>query len=484
MSEASSDRPRVAVVGGGITGLAAAHRMRELDQDIDVTLFEAASRLGGVLETVRKDGFLIEGGADNFITQVPWATDLCRRIGFDDRLVETREGNRQAFVVRAGRLRKIPEGFVVMAPSRIWPIVSTPILSPLGKLRMAAEYFVGKGSADVDESLASFVTRRFGRETYDRLVQPLIGGIYTGDPEKLSLQATLPRFLEMEQKHGSLIRAVLSQGKQKEQARDRTSSGGRYSMFVAPREGVSSMVEAIASRLPASTVTLDTPVAGLAQDQAGWSVAIGSRQQTPRYFDAVILATPAPATARLVEPLDSQLAEKLGRIHHAGCALVSLAYRREQVGHPLDGFGFVVPHVEKRRILSGSFASVKYPGCAPDDAVLMRVYIGGALQPELAELPDDQLLAIAQEELADLVQARGEPLLTQISRRPHAMPQYYVGHSKLVAEIESRASQLPGLYLAGNAYHGVGIPLCIRSGEQAAEKVCQWVKKGQPLAKR
>ena len=461
---------RVAVVGGGITGLAAAHRLHELDTRIAVTLFEAASRLGGVLETIRREDFLIEGGADNFITQVPWATDLCRRIGFEDQLVETRAGNRQAFVVSSGRLRKIPEGFVVMAPGRIWPIVSTRILSPLGKLRMAAEYFVRKRADEADESLASFVTRRFGRETYTRLVQPLIGGIYTGDPEKLSLRSTMPRFLEMECKHGSLIRAVLSQGKKKEQTRDRKSGGGRYSMFVAPRDGISSMVDALAARLPASTVTLNAPVARLARDQAGWSVTIGSQEPEPRHFDAVILATPAPATARLVEPLDGHMAEQLKGIHYAGCTLVSLAYRREEVGHALDGFGFVVPHIENRRILSGSFASVKYPGRAPEDTVLMRVYIGGALQAQLADLPDDQLVAIAREELGELVQARGEPLLTQINRRPHAMPQYYVGHADLVAGIESRTTRLPGLYLAGNAYHGVGIPMCIRSGEQAAEE--------------
>ena len=476
MNDSGIDPRQVAVVGGGITGLAAAHRLRELDPQVEVTLLESASRLGGVLETIRRDDFLIEGGADNFITQVPWAVDLCRRIGFQDQLVETRDGHRQAFVVRRGRLRKIPEGFVVMAPSRVWPVVTTPILSPLGKLRMAAEYFVPKGSEQGDESLASFVTRRFGRETYQRLVQPLIGGIYTGDPEKLSLQATLPRFLQMEQEHGSLIRAVLRQAGQ----RPSRDSGGRYSMFVAPRGGLSSLVEAIADRLPAGAVQLNAPVTGLiAAPEGGWALSIGQGSSEQRRFDAVILATPAQATARLVSGLDPQLAERLRQIRHAGCALVSLAYRRQQVGHPLDGLGFVVPYIENRRILSGSFASVKYPGRAPDDCVLMRVYIGGALQPELADLPDDQLLTIAKEELTELLQLKGEPLLSHISRRPHAMPQYYVGHAELVAEVRQRESQLANLFLAGNAYEGVGIPQCIHSGEQAAEQVCRQQRETQ-----
>lgn len=230
------------------------------------------------------------------------------------------------------------------------------------------------------------------------------------------------------------------------------------------------MVDAIAARLSASSVILNAPIDRLVRGQDSWSLSIATGEE-PRRFDAIVLATPAPAAARLLKPIDEPLAERLNRIHYTGCALVSLAYRREQIGHALDGFGFVVPHMEGRRILSGSFASVKYPGRAPDNTVLMRVYIGGALQPNLSELPDEELIAIATEELAELVQARGEPLLTQVNRRPGAMPQYYVGHSDLVAKIESHVSRLPGLYLAGNAYHGVGIPMCIRSGEGAAEEV-------------
>jgi oxygen-dependent protoporphyrinogen oxidase len=339
---------------------------------------------------------------------------------------------------------------------------------------MAAEYLLPpKTWSDdkQDESLGGFVTRRFGRETYRRLVQPLIGGIYTGDPDKLSLRATMPRFQEMEQKHGSVIRGVLRQARQ---ATDRTSSGARYSMFVAPRDGMSSLVRAIADRLPAGSIQLRRPcIAVRPEAEGGWRVEMGGDAPETRVFDAILLATPAPATARLVERLDWHMAQVLRGIEQAGCAIVSLAFRREDVGHALDGFGFVVPRDEHRKILSGSFSSIKYPGRAPDDSVLIRVFVGGALQPELLDLTDDRLLAMVQDELAELIQARGTPQAVHISRRPHSMPQYHVGHNAAIADLFDRARQFPQLFLAGNSYHGVGMPHCIHSGEQAAEQLHQ-----------
>jgi oxygen-dependent protoporphyrinogen oxidase len=471
MNNSDSSLRRVAVIGGGISGLATAHRLRELEPALDVVLYEAANRLGGVLETVRHDGFLIDRGADNFITNVPWGLDLCRRIGFADQLLETNANHRQAFVVCRGRLRKIPEGFVIMAPSRIWPILTTPILSPLGKLRMAWEYLIPGRKQTDDESLASFVTRRFGRETYDRLVQPLIGGIYTGDPDKLSVQATMPRFVEMEQKHGSLIRAVWKQAaSQRNQARG--SSGARYSMFVAPRDGMSGLTDALAARLPASSLRTSTPVTRLARDPAGgWLVSVGGERPEIQHFDAVAFATKATAASRLVAELDQELARLLAEVPHASCSIVSLGYRRDQIAHPMDGFGFVVPAVERRRVLSGSFASVKYPGRAPEGAVLVRAFIGGELQPELAALPDPELVSIAREELGQLLHISGTPSLVLVSRYERSMPQYYVGHADRMRRIEAAATQLPGLYFAGNAYGGVGVPFCIHKGETVAAKL-------------
>lgn len=462
--------------------MAAAHRLHELVPDAELLLLEAAPRLGGVLETVHQDGYLIERGADNFITTPAWGIELCRRLGLGDQLLETNHQHRHAFVVCRGRLHRIPEGFVIMAPSRIWPVVTTPILSPWGKLRMAWEYFVPKRQQEGDESLASFVTRRFGRETYDRLVQPLIGGIYTGDPEKLSVRSTMPRFQDMERDHGSLIRAVWKQAN-KPRSQMQGGSGARYSMFMTLREGISSLIDTLASRLPAAGVRTSTPVSHLAREPGGgWLVTTaGAKPQTLR-CDAVILAPKATAAARLMADVHPQLAEHLAAIPHASCSVVSLGYRRNQIAHPMDGFGFVVPQVENRKVLSGSFSSVKYPGRAPDGAALVRAFIGGEMQPELAALPDDELVAVARGELGQLLGISGEPNVVLISRYEQAMPQYYVGHGERIKQVEAALEQLPGLYFTGNAFGGVGIPFCICKSEKVAEKVAAQLKDASPTA--
>ena len=461
---------RVVIIGGGITGLAAAYRLTELDSSLDIALLEASHRLGGVLHTVRQDGFCVECSADNFITTVPWGLDFCRRIGFEDQLVGTDETHRRAFVVHRGRLQPIPDGFLIMAPSRMGPMLRTPILSLRGKLRLLREYFVRAKTDQSDESLASFATRRLGRETYERLVQPLVGGIYTADPEKLSLQATLPRFAQMEREYGSLIGAALRQSAAG--GKDQTNSGARYSMFVAPRHGMSHLIESIAARLPSSSIRCNASVERLLRKpDGGWEVWLAGNTPQSLEADAVIVTTPAYRTARLLEDVDGDLAAHLQRIPHAPCAIVSLGFRREQIGHPLDGFGFVCPLVERRQILSASFSSVKYPGRAPAGCELFRVFMGGACQAELVDLPDARLRSIAIKELAELLLIKGDPVFDHISRWPSTMPQYHVGHTRLVANIQERVAQLPGLHLAGNAYHGVGMPHCIHSGETAAERI-------------
>lgn len=475
MTDANKDSPHVAVIGGGITGLAAANRLLELDPSIRLTLLEAGSRLGGVLETVQRDGFLVEQSADGFITNVPWATDLCRRLGLADQLQPTSDQHRRAFVVRKGRLEPIPEGFLIMAPSRVGPVLRTPILSPLGKLRLLGELFVPARKHIDDESLASFVIRRLGRETYQRLVQPLVGGIYTADPEKLSVAATMPRFLEMERTHGSLIRAAWRQAKTRD--KKPTGTGARYSMFMSPSGGMSTLVDGLAARLPSDRVLLNTPVTAIQPDPTGgWSVHVAGNSTEALTADAVIVAAPARQAASLLADLDDGLVRSLRQIEYASCAVVSLAYRREQIGHPLDGFGFVTPAIERRQILSGSFSSVKYPGRAPAGCELLRVFIGGACQPELADLPDDELTEIARREVAELLSVSGEPLFHDVRHWPSTMPQYHVGHVRLVEKIYGLVNRFPGLKLAGNAYSGVGVPHCIHSGEQAAEETIPILK--------
>jgi oxygen-dependent protoporphyrinogen oxidase len=461
---------RVAVIGGGITGLSAAHRLREISPSVQVTLFEQHDRLGGVVHTEKVDGYLIEHGADMFTTRDPWAFGLCRRIGFDGELINTNSQHARAFVVHQGQLHAVPEGFTLMTPGRMWPIARTPLLSIPGKLRMAAEYFIPRRGGPGDESLAEFVTRRLGREAYERLVQPLIGGIYTADPTRLSMQAALPQFVQMEQQHGGLLRAVW-RSRQQRSAKAGAESGARYGLFVAPRDGMESLLRAIASRLPPGAIRFSTAVESLQQQDGGkWRVSL--RDSAERLeFDGLIVAAPAPAAAELLREASTELASELRAIPYASAAIVALGYRREQVQHPLDGFGVVVPQAEKRNVLAVSLASIKFPGRAPPGEVLLRVFIGGACQPELVELPAAELEQLARKELEDLLGVTGSPRVVRVVRWIGAMPQYHVGHLDRVARIERAAASLPTLALAGNAYRGVGIPYCVHSGEQAAESL-------------
>ena len=494
-------RPRrVAILGGGISGLAAAHRLRELDPAAEITLFEASDRLGGVLQTDRsRDGWLIERSADMFTTREPWALDLCRRIGIADELIETDRRFRRAYVVRRGRLVPVPEGFTLMSPARVWPIIKTPLLSPLGKLRLAWEYFVAAKQDDADESLESFVVRRFGREAFDRLVQPLIGGIYTADPAKLSVQATLPQFLELERKYGSLIRGMRSQGSgfRVQGSGDRgQESGARYGLFVAPQGGMQRLVEAIAARLPPEVVRLSAiverivgpacragpesptdrsnagpgPARQAGPTSSAWSVLVQGASQ-PEPFDDLILATPGTVSSRLLRGVDHQLADLISRVSYAGCSVAILGIGRDQLAKPLNGFGFVVPAIEKRQIIAGSLASLKFPGRAPEGKLLLRVFVGGALQPDLVQLAEGEIRQIVLRELNELLGLSGEPEFFEVARWLGMMPQYHVGHLDLVRQIGDRAGAIPNFALAGNAYRGVGVPFCVRSGEQAAERV-------------
>ncbi len=492
--------PRIAIVGGGITGRAAAHRLTELLPQAELAIFEASSRLGGVLETVHGDGFLIERSADNFLTKLPAVLDLCRRLGIADELIATDDTRRRAFVVRDGRLLPIPEGFFLMSPRKLRPILASSILSPRGKLRLLAEPFIARGPASqipnqppapspqppADESVASFARRRLGREAFERLVQPLVAGIYTADPEKLSMAATMPEFLAQEREHGSLLRAArgsrasdVRTGHFSDQSTD-TASGARYALFVTPKQGMTALTAAFANRLPNESIHLNTTAVAIRQtSDSRWQLEIQhppsgsppSALRPPPSFDALVLAVPAHAAARLLETCDPDLAAELSAIEYAGCAVVSLGFSRGQIAHPLDGFGFVVPQIEKRRIIAGSFASQKFPGRAPDGAVLIRTFLGGALRPDLLELPDDELRQVALDELRQLLGISGEPRIADIARWPRSMPQYHVGHLERIARIEQLASRLPNLALAGNAYHGVGIPQCIASAESAADQL-------------
>jgi protoporphyrinogen/coproporphyrinogen III oxidase len=462
------NRETVVVIGGGITGLAAAHRVRELAPQTRVVLLEAGPQVGGALRSVREEGYLLEAGADNFITNVPWAIDLCRRLGIEDQLIPTHATERRALVVRAGRLQPVPEGFFLMAPGRLWPVLASPILSWWGKLRLLAEPFVPRRRSNDDESVAAFASRRLGVEAFERLVQPLVGGIYTADTAHLSLAATLPRFIEMEQRHGGLVRAALATRRHDEASGD--SGGARYGLFVTPRDGLQTLVDALVRRLPPEAVQLNAAVECVAPGaRRRWRIDIAG--QPTLEADGLIVALPAAGAARILRAVDPALANELAQITSAGSVVVQAGYRREQIRDALDGFGFVVPEVERRRILAASYSSQKFPGRAPAGRVLLRVFLGGAARPDAVDLPEAELKQVVGEELGQLLGLHGEPELFHVIRWPAAMPQYHLGHCARVGRIERQTSHWPAFALAGNAYHGVGIPNCIHSGEQAAERV-------------
>jgi oxygen-dependent protoporphyrinogen oxidase len=477
---ADSGAPRIVILGGGISGLSAAFRLLELsakhEVPLDVTLFERGPRLGGALCTIREQGFIAEAGADSFLTEKPWALDLVRRLGLEAELIGTRAEFRRTYVVRQGVLVEIPDGFSLLAPTFMLPMLRSPLLSPLGKLRVMIEPLIPRRRGHSDESLASFVTRRLGREVLERIAQPLAGGIYTADPERLSLHATLPRFANMEASHGSVIRGLRAAARAQAAKSDASggTSGARWSLFASLRGGISTLVDALAQRL-GEIVRREAEVVALERIDGG-----GGTERKPRWrvvtadgaaleADGVICALPAYRAAPLFEPHAPALARALGTIGYASAAVVNLAYRENDFPRAPRSFGFVVPVLEHRRIIAGSFTSLKFAGRAPAGTILVRGFVGGAMQSELMALDDAAMVEVMREEFRELLGAVTAPLWAQVNRWPESMPQYAVGHHGRVAEIESAAAALPGLELAGAALRGVGIPDCVLGGERAAQ---------------
>jgi protoporphyrinogen/coproporphyrinogen III oxidase len=471
---------RIAVIGGGISGLAAAHRLQELaretDRALEILLLEASTRTGGTIHTHRRDCFLLEGGPDSFISEKPEARQLAERIGIADRLIETNPEHRRSFVVRGGRLHAVPEGFQLLAPTRLWPFVTTGIFSWRGKARMALDVILpgraprGAENGD-DESLAQFVRRRLGREALERMAQPMVGGIYTADPERLSLRATMPRFLEMERTSGSLIRGMWRARRKQTAAEQEGTSGARYSLFLSFNEGMQVLSDKLGSALAPGTIRLNAKVESLLFDRTSgsWRLRLSSGEVIE--CDAVCLALAAYASAHLLRETDAQLADELEAIPYASTATINLAYRRADIPHALDGFGFVVPLIEGRKTLACTFSSIKFPGRAPRGHALLRAFVGGALQPEMFALDEEKILAAVRDDLRALLGIEKPPLFSLVEKWPRSMAQYHLGHIERVGRIEQRLLAFPTLKLAGNAYRGAGIPDCIRSGERAAEEV-------------
>ena len=461
---------KIVVVGAGVSGLAAADRVLALAPDADVTVVEGRDRAGGGVVTERVDGFVIERGPDAIITDKPWALAWAERLGLGGEIVSTVPEHRGAYVVCRGRLERIPPGFSLLAPLELRPFLRSPILSWRGKARALLDVALPRGGVP-DESLARFVKRRFGAELLERLAQPLAGGIYGADPDHLSLEATMPRFVEAERTHRSVIVGLR---KAQRTAGGAAVDGVRYGLFISFARGCGQLVERAAERLE-SRVTLGQAVQQVSR--RGSRVRIDTKEGSLE-ADGVILAVPAAASAPMVDELDPTLSGLLRQIPRGSVAAVTFAFPRERIEHALDAYGFVVPVVEGRRVIASTWSSRKWPGRSPEGTELLRVFLGGFAHPDVVSWSDEELVGAARAELEDLVGVAGDALLTRVDRWNQAMPQYRQGHRALVAQIEARAQRLGPFRLAGNSFTGVGIPDAVHRGEAMAEEVVKAIRGG------
>lgn len=469
------------VVGGGIAGLAAAYfahrRARAAGEQIKITLLERDQYLGGKILTERVDGFVLEAGPDTFLATKPWGVSLCRELGISGRLQGTNQQYKNTYVLLDGHLHTLPEGLTMMIPTRIAPMVKTSLLSWTAKARMALDFFLPPNHQAGEESLGQFISRRLGRPAYERLIEPLLSGIYAGDGDALSLQATFPYLRDLELNHGGLIKGALAMRRKMALAGNRNGNPPRLttrSVFLTPRSGLAEIVERLSEELQAHGVRLHTGVAATRievqidrQESYLVEVAGGDRLAA----GGLILATPSFASARLLAEVDPGLVKELQAIPYVSTATISLAYQEKDLPRKLDGYGYVIPRREGRKALACTWTSTKFPHRAPPGYALLRVFAGRAGLE--ADLPWDEsgLLRLAKDELRQTLGITAQPVLERVFIWEQAMPQYNLGHPSRLARIGEHLNRLPGLALAGNAYRGIGIPDCIHSGQLAAEKV-------------
>ena len=470
------------IVGGGLAGLAAAWQLKQTLPAARIVLFEKNDRLGGVLRTEQVGGYLIDHSADMFTTEPPTAWQLCQQLNRTADVIETTPVPQRAYVATASGIVPVPAGFSLMLPYDTEAVVRSGLLDDDGAERFLQEQEIPAKLDAEDESLESFAVRRFGRQVFDRLIQPLVSGIYTADPARLSMQATMARFVALEKEHASLIRAAAVQTRRKLNDHrqnplafaDQAASGARYDLFRAPRQGMGQLVDWIVDALQQQGVVIRTGVAISAMQQTGRTWRLKTRRETlPENYDGLILANSSCAAARLLRPGHASLANELDEIRAANCAIVILGMEQSQFLQPFEGYGIVVPAYLNHQLIAVSAASNKFPGRAPAGKILLRCFLGGALHPEAVDFSDEQLIETARTELQCWLPHRGSPELARVFRWRETMPQYHVGHLDRVSQIDREIKQISGLELAGNSYQGVGIPVCIDSGKTAANKLAK-----------
>jgi oxygen-dependent protoporphyrinogen oxidase len=495
------DKPHVVVIGGGISGLSAAYYLKQDSQKhnkpLSITLVEADQRLGGKLLTDQVNDFTIEGGPDCFLRQKPWATELAMALGLKDNLMGTNDHQRKIYVLNKGRMTPMPEGVMLIIPTRIMPFVLSPLISWPGKIRMGMDWFIPKYQGEGDESVGDFVRRRLGQEALDKIAEPMMSGIHVSDPEKQSLLATFPRFRGVEQKHGSLIRGMLaerkvagarSNGAGRKEHGSRTNNGGRTggqrppdhslpsSIFLTLRQGVGQLPRALESALSGCQILTGRRAKAISRQPGGtYQIELDSNQRL--HAEALVLAIPAYDAAALIRSLQPEIAQELETISYVSTATLSLAFRKADIHKPFNGFGVVIPRKENRAISACTWSSFKFEQRAPADHLLLRCFFGGPGKEEMVDRDDEDLLREARRELQAILGLDAAPIISRLYRWRKANPQYDVGHLERVQHLfQGCQESLPGIVLTGSAYQGVGIPDCVHQGQTAALSVIEYLQ--------
>ncbi|HVO63020.1 MAG TPA: protoporphyrinogen oxidase [Terriglobales bacterium] len=454
----------IAIVGGGIAGLSAAfalekHR-RKHPESLEYSVYECNPIFGGVLHTEQVDGCQIEAGPDSFLTEKPWAAELCRELGLEDQLVGSNDRERKTYILVNGKLIEIPDGLMFMVPTKLLPTVLSPLFGMKTKIRMAREWFHPPHRAEADETVSAFVERHYGSEMVDRLADPLLSGVYGGHADQLSVRAVLPRFAEMEAKYGSLGRAMLAARRKM-----RRLKGTPQPLFTSLLGGMQLMTDALVARISTVSLAPSQRVLSVVPQGAGWQITL---EQGLRNFDSIVLAVPAHVSAALLHRANPQLANELKGIHYTSSITINLGYPENVRKSLPPGFGYLVPRSQGRNMLACTFVHTKFPHRVPADRALLRCFMAASNQQELLSDTEESIVSVIRHELREILGLNAQPLFSRVYRWEGAMAQYGVGHLERLQKIEQSRKTTPGLFLAGNGYRGIGVPDCIRSGNEAA----------------
>jgi oxygen-dependent protoporphyrinogen oxidase len=455
---------RIAIIGGGISGMAAAfflEQRRLAGVPVEYVLFEGCERLGGVIRSERVGDCLVEAGPDSFLAEKTSASELCDEVGITGELIGSNDSQRKTYILLNGKLVSMPDGLAFMVPTKILPIAFSPLFSFGTKVAMMREWFYPRHEVDADESVGAFVERHYGREMVERIADPLLSGVYGGSADRLSLKAVLPRFAEMQARHGSLGKAMLKNRRQSRSEKPRP-------LFTTIKNGMQQLVDALAQRLPPPHVRLNAPVQSLNALEKGWIVSSPNSEHRGQQFDSVIVAAPAYQAAKLLQASLPDLAAELHAIQYSSSITISLGYDQAVRASLPAGFGFLVPRVEGLRTLAVTFVHNKFAHRVPEDQALIRCFLGGTRDEAALDLSEDELLRIVKKELQGILGITSDPLFFRIYKWKSAMAQYDVGHLSRLERIETLRRDVRGLFLAGNAYRGIGVPDCVRFGKQAA----------------